>query len=527
MTEIIDGTAVDVTPTSAVTTVQQGVQTFDAPSRDPLRALGRMTEAEYGAEVKAIIAGTNRMMQLQKDLLREDVDYGVIPGTAKPTLLQPGAERLAMFHRLIPEHIVARTVTPVPGHPERIDIDATCRLHLGSIDGPVLQTSHATCSTYEDRYRWRTLERTCPTCQKPAIIKGNPKYGGGWVCWKKKDGCGANFPDDYGPITSQTVGKVENEEPWALLNTITQIAQKRAFVAGVRHALGITDLFTEEIEEPGAHDEGQGASQTAAAPAATTSRPSAPPRAPSAPVASTPAPTGPAGAVFFEGPVMRTPEGTKQTASGRVLAFAIKVGNAKHNIDLWDEMATAALPHITEGARIRVDGRRVEKDWPGRGDKPMMKVIEDVTVVALVDEQGARVIAQATEKAPQPVQQTLAPAPADDGPPLFDDDELGAPVAAELVKATGDPKATADVTGTIRSVGWKQTPGGADYVSIELVNGGLWYDVAVGKDDALLTISASVGSAISVEVGQAVRVMGGWSKSGALIIAGIVAPVEP
>jgi len=35
----------------------------------------------------------------------------------------------------------------------------------------------------------------CPSCGKRAIIKGKPEYGGGWVCYKKLDGCGAKFPD--------------------------------------------------------------------------------------------------------------------------------------------------------------------------------------------------------------------------------------------------------------------------------------------------------------------------------------------
>lgn len=524
MTEIIEGQARDVTGSAVVVAQpQQAVQTYEAPTRDPLRALGRMTPAEYDAEVKAIIAGTNRMMQLQKDLLREDVDYGVIPGTGKPTLLQPGAERLAMFHRLIPEHVVTRTVTPVPGHVERIDIDAACSLHLGSIEGPVLQTSHATASSYEDRYRWRTLERSCPTCGKPAIIKGNPKYGGGWVCWKKKDGCGTNFPDDYGPITSQTVGKVENEEPWALLNTLVQMAQKRAFVAAVRHALGITDLFTEEIEEPRDTEDAPRAPETAAAPAATTSRPSAPPKESPARAAPTQPPTQ--GVVTFEGPVMGTPDGLRDTASGKVLAFAIKVGNSKHNVDLWDDLARAAQPYIVEGALIRVDGHRVEEDYPNRGTKPLKKVIKDVTTVALTDAQGTRIIAQANAPAPRP-----APTPGTtEGPPLFDEDDLPAVAApVEPVVQTRDPAepadATVDITGTIRSISWQQTPNGHTVAYLELVVGGdKLFKVAMKQDDAQATIAQ--GDAFIVDSGDRMRVMGGWNPKGSMLLAGIAVPL--
>lgn len=38
-------------------------------------------------------------------------------------------------------------------------------------------------------------QKLCPKCQKPAIIKGKAEYGGGWLCFKKKGGCGAKFTD--------------------------------------------------------------------------------------------------------------------------------------------------------------------------------------------------------------------------------------------------------------------------------------------------------------------------------------------
>ena len=38
-------------------------------------------------------------------------------------------------------------------------------------------------------------QRVCPKCEKPAIIKGKTEFGGGWLCFKKKGGCGAKFTD--------------------------------------------------------------------------------------------------------------------------------------------------------------------------------------------------------------------------------------------------------------------------------------------------------------------------------------------
>jgi hypothetical protein len=42
----------------------------------------------------------------------------------------------------------------------------------------------------------REEKPACPKCgHNRAVIHGDEKYGGGWVCWKKKDGCGEKWQD--------------------------------------------------------------------------------------------------------------------------------------------------------------------------------------------------------------------------------------------------------------------------------------------------------------------------------------------
>jgi hypothetical protein len=44
----------------------------------------------------------------------------------------------------------------------------------------------------------------CPKCGViGAIIKGRPEYGGGWVCWTNKGGCGAKFQTDPAGMARQ------------------------------------------------------------------------------------------------------------------------------------------------------------------------------------------------------------------------------------------------------------------------------------------------------------------------------------
>jgi hypothetical protein len=348
---------------------------------------------------------------------------------------------------------------------------------------------------------------------------------GGWLCWKKKDGCGKQFQDNDRAITDQAVGKAFVENPRGLINTLTQISAKRGFVGAIRHTLGITDLFTQDVEDMPAFTEPAPSEPSAprSAPAARQAPPAAAATGSSAPVAAPDAP----GALIFEGPVVATPEGIRSTSNGRVLNVAIKVKASKHNLELWDAMADAVLPHAVEGAILKVTGVRHEEEWPGRGDRPMKKVIKDITAVAVVDEQGARVIASAAPKAPQPVQQALPTSERDDGPPLFDDDDLGHPGAPEAlpfvepVQLTGDPSAVADLTGTIRRIEWMEQPTRFLYMEVLVPENG-YIKVAMKEAEAKEQIALDDGS-LTIGIGQRVRVMGGWNGKGVMVIAGIVA----
>jgi hypothetical protein len=105
------------------------------------------------------------------------------------------------------------------------------------------------CSTRESRYAKRRGERLCPQCGKPAIIKGKAEYGGGWVCFKKKDGCGAKYHDTDPAITGQVVGDIENPDLPDLWNTVVKMSEKRARVDAVLAVTGASALFTQDVED--------------------------------------------------------------------------------------------------------------------------------------------------------------------------------------------------------------------------------------------------------------------------------------
>ena len=101
----------------------------------------------------------------------------------------------------------------------------------------------------ESKFRWRTAERVCPACGATAIIKGKAEYGGGWLCFAKKGGCGAKFSDDDESITSQAVGRAENPDLADTYNTILKMSKKRAHIDAVLTATAASDIFAQDLDD--------------------------------------------------------------------------------------------------------------------------------------------------------------------------------------------------------------------------------------------------------------------------------------
>ena len=116
-------------------------------------------------------------------------------------------------------------------------------------NGTVAGQGEGSCNSWETKYRYRKAERTCPECGAEAIIKGKAEYGGGWICFNKKGGCGAKFKDGDPAIESQHTGRVANPDVADIVNTIQKMAQKRALVAAVLNATNASDWFTQDVED--------------------------------------------------------------------------------------------------------------------------------------------------------------------------------------------------------------------------------------------------------------------------------------
>lgn len=206
--------------------------------------ISEQTLQALGAVNPTIVVEQVRMIQvIMQDVMREDEHYGKLPGAGKACLFKAGAEKLCFTFQLAPEFVVDER-TMDGGHRE---YSIVC--HLSDRSGRRVATGVGSCSTMESKYRYRNTAVKCPKCGKEAIIKGKAEYGGGWVCFNKKGGCGAKFGDNDAAITSQPVGKAENTDLADVWNTTLKMAKKRAHVDATITATACSDIFTQDLED--------------------------------------------------------------------------------------------------------------------------------------------------------------------------------------------------------------------------------------------------------------------------------------
>lgn len=185
------------------------------------------------------------VIEFTRRIMVEGKDFGKIPGAGdKPTLLKPGAEKLSSFFGLAPEFKAVDKI--VDFDKGLFYIQYECRLYRR---GELVGSGLGSCNSQEKKYRYRQSERVCPACGKATIIKGKAEYGGGWLCFAKKGGCGAKYQDGNQTIEGQQTGQIENPDKADLLNTIDKMAQKRALVAAVLITTNASEFFTQDIED--------------------------------------------------------------------------------------------------------------------------------------------------------------------------------------------------------------------------------------------------------------------------------------
>ena len=204
---------------------------------------GNMTDAiekfkEQGGDILHLAPSevTNKLraieafQQIVHKSLTKDLDYGIIPGTQKPTLLKPGAEKIAKLLNLADTYEVVDKVEDW----SKPFFSYTVRCTLTEISsGAVVCSYLANCNSYESKYRYRMVPSwKLSASQKSAIDAG------GVHCEERPTARGAaNF---Y---------RFENEDIYSQVNTIMKMSEKRAMVSAVLSVGRLSLLFTVDMED--------------------------------------------------------------------------------------------------------------------------------------------------------------------------------------------------------------------------------------------------------------------------------------
>lgn len=175
-----------------------------------------------GISAPQLVARARKIQDVMEALMVEGVHYGKIPGTPKPSLWQPGAEKLMLAFELAPD----LEIEDLSGY-DLVRYRVTVRVrHVPT--GAIVGSGVGECSSDEEKYRWR--KAVCAEEWEEAPEDRRRKK------WKKGE------RGTYQEIQVRT-------EPRDVANTILKMAKKRGLVDGAKSTTGASDIFDQDIED--------------------------------------------------------------------------------------------------------------------------------------------------------------------------------------------------------------------------------------------------------------------------------------
>lgn len=229
--------------------------------------------------VQLAISMKQVVIAMSNEVLKENVDFGKIPGTDKNVLLKPGAERLCSAFKLAP---VFEPVSQVEDFERGFFFYRYSCALVHRETGEVYGRGIGSCNSQENKYGYRwvstppahldpsTLMTRSGMVREPkfAIDKGETggKYGKPAEYWQAfrdaiANGTARKVPDQKTkagqPMEVWEIGGLEyripNPDVFDLVNTIDKMAQKRALIAATLIAVNASEFFTQDMEDF-AHD---------------------------------------------------------------------------------------------------------------------------------------------------------------------------------------------------------------------------------------------------------------------------------
>lgn len=165
-----------------------------------------------------IRAHVNLIKQVLDAVMIKDVHYGTIPGTSKPTLYKPGAEKIMVLFRLNAKPIIEDLSTD-DSIRYRVSIQVAHQITKNEIGWGVGE-----CSSDEEKYKWR----------KAPIDEYNAT------------------PEDRRRLKYYNDGKTATQvraNPADIANTVLKMAKKRALTDAALTCTAASDVFDQDLED--------------------------------------------------------------------------------------------------------------------------------------------------------------------------------------------------------------------------------------------------------------------------------------
>ncbi len=241
------------------------------PPQDDLAIMPVMNLAQAKKRYKQMVA-------FVKEIMIEDLDFGTIPGTQKPTLYKPGAEKLSTFFGLRKTFVLLDKIEHWDDEAPRFFYRYKSQLWRGDT---LIAEGIGSANSLEDRYRWRWVSFDRLPDHLVPEIESLQKRGSKiseyvFAIEQAKTEGEFSKPLDYwtrfrNAIVDETARQVTkhtregkgypaweidatlyripNPDIHTLINTLDKMAQKRAFVQSVLIGVNASEFFSQDYED--------------------------------------------------------------------------------------------------------------------------------------------------------------------------------------------------------------------------------------------------------------------------------------
>lgn len=181
----------------------------------------RETKPLTAVQIKAQV---NLIQEVMQAVMKQDIHYGTIPGTPKPTLYKAGAEKILSTFKI-----------GVDPESEDLSVGDEVRYRVKAkgfdqLSGALLGVGVGECSSSEEKYKWRR-----PVCDEEFDETPEDRKR---IVWKRGSGNNPNYQV-----------KQVRTNPADVANTILKMAKKRAQIDLTLTVTAASDVFDQDLED--------------------------------------------------------------------------------------------------------------------------------------------------------------------------------------------------------------------------------------------------------------------------------------